>query len=362
MINRLRPALRRHFTISPETFYFETVHSYFFPRAVFTAIDICLADKLTGTMSVADLARATGTVPERTERLMKYLAVHGVFERVSPGVYRHNEMSELLREENARGRYAGIEFMRAIVSKAQEGWKSALKGEVAIPFHQSFGNLTMWEFFSLPENKALKEIFDRTKVSLTATGVESILSTYPWQRHANATVMDVGGTLGRLLSALLQQHPTFRGCVYGQPQTAEAVESFWRENHAEEMQRFQFQAGSFFQSVPTGGDVYILKYILHDWKDEDCVRILRNVVEAMRRTKQTDASKSPCLLVIEKVYDFPPRTPEVAEFDMTMFSLFAAKERSTAEFRQLFSASGLEMTEKWDTATDLSIIRCEVRS
>jgi hypothetical protein len=362
----LRPFSRfaqaRRFTTAPEAFYFQAIHSYFLPQAVFTAIDLGLADHLKGSMNVNDLAKASGTVADRTDRLMKYLAVHGVFERVSPGVYRHNAVSEVIKGDNVRGRYAGIELMRVVVSKAMESWTSTIKGEADSPFQKTFGNLTMWEFLALPANEPIKKVFDQAMVSLTNRRVEPIIAAYQWQRHPNANVIDVGGGFGHLLTVLLQKFPTFKGVVFDLPETATHAQDFWTQSHTSLLPRVRFETGSFLETIPSGGDIYLLKYILHDWKDEDCIRILNQVAAAVRKTQQSEPSKHPSILVIDQVYDFPPRMGSIADSDMTMFSLFAAKERSLEEFEKLFAVAGLKMVERLDTSTDLSILRCEVIS
>ena len=357
---RFFPQTYRRFTTAPEAFYFEAIHSYFLPQAVFTARNLGLADKLKGAMSIEDLAKATGTVPERADRLMKYLAVHGVFERVSPGVYRHNDVSEVLKDENMNGRFAGIELNRLTVTKALDGWISALKGEVEIPFQKTFGNLTMWEFLALPANEPIKNVFDKTMVGLTLNRLQPIISAYPWQQHANANVVDVGGGLGHLLAELLQENPTFKGVVFDLPETISSSKQFWKHQHADKLDRIQFQPGSFLESIPAGGDIYILKYILHDWNDSDCMRILSKVVEGMRKTIQADASKQPTVLIMDQVYDFPPRMGSIADFDMMMFTLFSSKERSSEEFDRLITTAGLKVVEKIDTTSDMSIMCCQL--
>jgi len=353
----------RRFTTAPEAFYYGAIHSYFLPQAVFTAIDLSLADHLKGSMSVADLATATGTVADRTDRLMKYLAVHGVFERVSPGVYRHNAVSEMLKDENVRGpRNAGLELTRVVLAKAMEGWTSAIKGETDIPFQKSFGNLTLSEFLGLPANEPTKKVFDLAMLSLTNKNLESVMAAYKWQQHLNAKVVDVGAGLGHFLAALLQKHPTFQGVVFDLPEAAANAQNFWKQSHSALLPRVHFETGSFFEQIPSGGDLYVIKSILHDLKDEDCVRVLTKVAAAMRQTQQSEPSKRPSVLIIDKVYDFPPRMGSIADYDMVMFSLFAAKERSWEEFEKLFVATGLKIVERLDTSSDLSILRCELSS
>ena len=89
------------------------------------------------------------------------------------------------------------------------------------------------------------------------------------------TVVDVGGGVGRLLCAILKATPSARGVLYDLPHAlAEAPPVLRQHNVAD---RVELLEGSFFDSVPTDGDVYVLKMILHDWPDDTAVEILQSV-------------------------------------------------------------------------------------
>ena len=113
-------------------------------------------------------------------------------------------------------------------------------------------------------------------------------------------------------------------------------------------QRCQIVAGSFFESVPEGGDVYVMKAILHDWDDGASVDILRTCRRAM--------SPRATLVVIERVVGGPNEIPEGKFSDLNMMVQYGALERTRQEFHDLLENGGFEMTEVVTTCSPLSII------
>src|SRR6202011_2709352 len=91
-------------------------------------------------------------------------------------------------------------------------------------------------------------------------------------------IVDVGGGLGHLLDTILETSPESVGVLYDLPSVIQRAKECRRTYKA--ISRLRLEAGDFFSSVPAEGDLYILKWILHDWDDQQCVRILRNVARA----------------------------------------------------------------------------------
>ena len=106
--------------------------------------------------------------------------------------------------------------------------------------------------------------------------------------------------------------------------------------------------GNFFESVPAGGDAYLLRHIIHDWNDEQSLTILRNIHRAM--------SDDGRLLLVESVIP-PGNEPFAAKFlDLTMMLIPGGKERTEAEYRQLYDEAGFRLTRIVPTTTEISII------
>ena len=120
--------------------------------------------------------------------------------------------------------------------------------------------------------------------------------------------------------------------------------------------RITTQGGSFFDSVPTDADLYLLVRVLHDWADEDASRILRSCLAAM----PTGAR----LLVVEGLIDPDPLCGPATEYliDMQMMAMFGnARERTEAEFRELLTGAGFDLTRVIATASPVSILEAVPR-
>ena len=112
--------------------------------------------------------------------------------------------------------------------------------------------------------------FDRAMTALARQVAAAVLAAYDFGRFG--TVVDVGGGNGAFLAAILARHPATRGVLFDQPHVVAGAPPVLAA--AGVADRCEVVGGSFFEAVPAGGDAYVLKSILHDWEDADCVRIL----------------------------------------------------------------------------------------
>jgi hypothetical protein len=160
------------------------------------------------------------------------------------------------------------------------------------------------------------------------------------------TIVDVGGSYGTLLAAILRSNPAARGILFDQPHVvAAAGEQLVAAGVAE---RCTTVGGDFFVEVPGGGDAYLLAQILHDWDDERSVAILRQCRRAMPAHGK--------LLVIELVLP-PGEEPFFGKWlDLHMLVLLGARERTATEYEVLFRATGFALARVVPTAAGPSIV------
>jgi len=158
--------------------------------------------------------------------------------------------------------------------------------------------------------------------------------------------VDIGGGQGRLLKTILRACPDSRGILFDQPQVVASADPALTSPDLS--QRCQLVAGSFFEAVPTGGDVYVMKVILHDWDDRTSIDILRTCRRAM--------SAAATLVVVERVIGPPNEMPEGKFSDLNMMVQYAAMERTRQEFDNLLKNGGFNMTEIIQTRSPQSII------
>jgi hypothetical protein len=180
--------------------------------------------------------------------------------------------------------------------------------------------------------------------SLSRSQARAVLEAYDFSRFG--CVVDVGGGQGLLLKEILLACPTTRGILFDQPQVVTSADQVLAS--AGLGQRCEIIGGSFFESVPKDGDVYVMKAILHDWEDHTSIDILRTCRRAM--------SPKAVLVVIEQVVGPPNENPEGKFSDLSMMVQYGALERTRQEFQGLLKSGGFAMTEILPTRSPLSII------
>jgi hypothetical protein len=258
--------------------------------ALYAAAKLGLADLLKDApWNADDLAKLSGTHALSLYRVLRALASVGVFSQAADGLFSSTPLSSTL-ETDAPASLRGF-----VVSELGEdhylAWAELLHsvrtGEVA--FKHLFG-VNVWEYRAQHPEDA--RIFDDAMASFTAASNDAILSGYDFSPFS--TIVDVGGGDGGLIAAILKANPAAQGVVFDVPHAL--IHAQQRLEAAGLTNRCRAIAGDFFESVPGGGDAYLVKCIIHDWDDERAVTILTNC----RRVMEQDAK----LVLIEAV--IPP--------------------------------------------------------
>jgi hypothetical protein len=294
-------------------------------QAVHTAVKLRIPELLaSGPRSAATLAAEAGADASSLQRVLRALSALGVFAITPDGDFANSALSEALREDHPNSQRAAALFLPAgfLWRPVGELYESVRTGEPAFP--RIFGK----PFFEyLADHPQDAEVFDAAMTQGIAFTSPALLAAYDFSRFQ--VVVDVGGGEGALLREILLATPGLRGILFDLPQTvARAGEVL----NAELATRCRIVGGSFFDSVPDSGDLYLLKGILHDWPDEDAVRILRTTRRAIAPTGT--------LLLIENLVDGADRPVGVMELLMLVIG---GRERTTADFRSILASSGFEM-------------------
>jgi hypothetical protein len=175
------------------------------------------------------------------------------------------------------------------------------------------------------------EVFDAAMLALSRADSAGILAAHDFGGYG--TVADIGGGTGAVLAAVLAPHPGVRGILFDQPQVVAGAGAVLAEAGVAE--RVTVVGGDFFVEVPAGADAYILARVLHDWSDEDALRILRRVRAAMT----ADAR----LLLLEGVVGPPNEDPMIKFLDVMMLVSAGGRERTEGEWRELLAGADLEL-------------------
>jgi len=287
--------------------------------------------------SAEELAQAASCASDAMRRLCRALASIGLFIEKPEGQFAATEAGRALRGDHPYSirnwalwwaKYNGPVWAELTYS-VQTG-KSARE---LIEGRKGFG--------LLEQDAEAAQVFHAAMKELTRLQTGGILRSYDFAPFT--TLVDIGGGHGELLNAVLEAHPRSRGLLFDLPHSLDA---------AAVHERCEKVTGDFFLSVPPGGDLYILKSVLHDWNDEDALRILQNCHRAM--------SPQAKLLVIGRLV--PPvmttsaEDQEAARFDLHMLLAHASKERSRQETESLLRAGGFEVTDFRPGELGLSLI------
>ena len=267
------------------------VNGYQASQAVHAAVALGLPDLLAeGPRTTADLAERCGAHEATLGRLVRALAGLGVLHEDDDGRVSLTELGRPLRSD-VPDSIAG--WARLIGRPYYWNTWAALTDAVRTGENgfRLLNGTDVWTYRAQhPEESA---IFDGAMTALTVQVSRAVAASYDFSRFG--TVVDVGGSRGVLLQALLDANPGLRGILFDQPHVVEGVPPG---------DRLDVVGGSFFESVPAGADAYVLKMIIHDWDDEQSIAILRTVRQAM--------PAGAVVLVVERSLGAPNAEPEAS--------------------------------------------------
>lgn len=317
------------------------VEGYKVSQAIHVTARLGIADVLTdGARRSDEIAEVLDVHAGSLYRLLRALASVGLLRELDDRWFELTPLGELLRSD-APNSIAG---WAAFIGRPPhwQAWGdleySIRTGENA--FRHVHGT-DVWTYRSTrPQESA---IFDRAMTSLSRSSNAAVLAACDFGRFH--TVADIGGGNGALLAAILAAHPRVQGVLFDQPHVVEGAPALLES--AGVADRCRVVGGSFFEEVPPGADAYLLSRVIHDWGDDDSIRILSTIRAAM-----TDDSM---VLLIERVLAPPNEGPDAKFSDLNMLVAAGGVERTTAEFEDLFHRSGLALAGILDTG-DYSVI------
>lgn len=320
------------------------ITGYWVSQLVFVAAKLNLADELAaGPRSVATLAKKLGVDASALRRVLRALASVGIFAETANGNFRLTPLAATLR-----GGVPGS--LKPFASMMVEGynwvaWQDLLGGvrTGALPFDRVHGRPIFDYLRDHPEDD---RVFSESMASIS--GPENAAVARALDFHRFHTLVDVGGAHGHLLAAILGRHRKLRGILFDQPQVVAGAADSGFITAPKLAGRITVQSGSFFNEVPPGADAYLMKYIIHDWNDEQCERILANCRRAMAPGGR--------VLVVEHVIR-PGNAPDWGKMlDINMLVLTGGRERTKEEFASLFKRAGLRLLRVHRTAVALSLL------
>jgi hypothetical protein len=311
-------------------------------QAMYVAARLKLADLLAGgPRGSAEIARETGADRESIYRLMRYLAGLGVFEQTAGDSFALGELGTLLRtgvEDSAKGMAL---WYGEVLWPAWGALLEAVKtGEKGFEIAASRGAARASDAETAA---ALNEFM----AEATAREARAILDAYDFS--GLGTIMDVGGGLGALATAILKKYSAARGVVFDQPSAAQGALDYIRS--AGLLDRCEFVGGDFFKQVPPGADALILKHITHNFDD----RGARHVLQSCRQAKKPDAPILIMDMIAPEMMGDSRADAAAARMDLTMM-LGGGRERTELQFRTLVDSAQMLVKRIIPTNAMLSIV------
>jgi hypothetical protein len=314
---------------------------YWISQSLYAAAKLGIADLVKDEAKHCDqLAEATDTKADALYRLMRGLASVGVFAEQESGYFALTPIAQGLRSDIPGSMRDSILLGG---SEYYHAWGNLLyslqTGENG--FERLYGT-SVFDYYQ--QNAESGEIFDRAMQNICEAIKPAIVNGYDFSGINK--LVDVGGGNGSLIVAILKANLHLQGILFDQDTAIASASELLQTQGVSD--RCDVIAGNFFESVPEGADAYFLKYVLHNWDDQQAIAILRNCHHAI--------SENGKLLIVEQV--IPPGNEPFSGklIDLHMLVTLGGCERTAAEYQALFEAAGFSLGKIIPTRSNVSII------
>jgi hypothetical protein len=301
-------------------------------QAMYVMAELGIADLLgSGARDSDDLAECTKSHPQALYRVLRFLAAQGILAEAPPRCFALTRLGAQLRSDVPGSlrplfRYLLNDFHWLPWGRLLETVRTGVT-----PFGQVYG---MTSFDYLDQHPEAAALFSQGLSTMARTSGQAVATAYDFSRLG--TVVDVGGSEGQLLVAILERYPHLQAILFDRPAAVSTAGGLLKG--AAVADRCSIITGSFFEAIPPGGDAYILRHILHDWSDERCLAILR----VCRATLAPHAR----LLVIELTAAEDAQLPlSVLHADLEMLVMCGGQERTLAQYADLLAEAGFRLTD-----------------
>jgi hypothetical protein len=313
---------------------------------VYVAAKLSLADHLAkGAMDAEQVAGLTATDAASVYRLMRTLASLGILAEDSAHRFALTPLGEALKTGAPGSARA------TILTMASDWW---MRGFGQLLYSVQTGkpgfekHLGMPIFDWLAKHPEEASMFSETMVGFHGAEPPAVAAGYDFS--GMKTIVDVGGATGNLLAAVLGKHAGARGILYDLPHVVRDAPALIKARGLSD--RVTIQSGSFFDSVPAGGDAYLLSHIIHDWSEAQCLTILANCRRAM-----SPASR---MLIIEMVLP-EGNTPHPGKLlDLMMLVGPGGRERTETEYGALLGKAGMRLERVVPTESAVSVVEAKL--
>ncbi|KAJ3567380.1 hypothetical protein NP233_g6405 [Leucocoprinus birnbaumii] len=317
----------------PKEVLWENVTSMYMSAALGFVVDVDIPDVLNEApnqaLHVRDIASAVDCNEAYVVRVLRYLASRHVFREVTPNVFANNRLSSALVKRNGKtvaelkaepmDKFTDAGYAALIAQNAGEALKSSTAiGDFlksggnagATPFNVAWGtDKPLWEWYQLPENAWRYKRFNSAMEGLKLFFNDQVfLDAYDWSSLKSTDVaVDIAGGVGPVTLAISKQFPELKFVLEELPPVIEDAKKFWNTNNPEAIAsgRITLQAHDIFQPQPIkGAAVYFMRFVLHNWPDSDCIRILKQIRDAASSSSKLIIFESGCAYACEDTTEY----------------------------------------------------------
>ncbi|NGX47086.1 MAG: Multifunctional cyclase-dehydratase-3-O-methyl transferase TcmN, partial [Chlamydiae bacterium] len=243
-------------------------------QGVYTAAKMDVAGHLlNGTKSIEQLAELTSSDEDNLYRLLRMLASVGIFTEKPGRNFSNTNTSAILAEKHPQSLRSLILFYSCEMSRSFDKLDQCVQR--GTPAFELTFQKPVFEYFR--DNPSSAKLFNEAMKEKSQLVVASCLEAYNFGKFS--TVYDIGGGIGLFLTELLQKYPRMRGLLFELPEVISEAKPHLKNFG----QRCGMIAGDFFKNIPPDGDAYLLKSVIHDWDDDNAVKILRKCHSTMQR-------------------------------------------------------------------------------
>jgi O-methyltransferase domain/Dimerisation domain len=332
----------------PVQHIFQFATGYVMSSALWVAAELGIADLLAnGPRPVAELAAHTKTNEGALYRSLRLLAMVGIFAETQPRHFTLTPAAELLRSDASNSlRDAVIWIADPMHLQVASHLMHSIK--TGQPTVEHVTGKPAFEYFA--EAPIEFERFHKAMTTMSAMAVHAVMEVYDFSPFS--TIVDVAGGHGYVICEILRRHPNLKGILFDLDEVVLGGEH--RICQLALDGRCRTVAGDFFQSVPEGGDLYLMKNIIHDWAEDRALAILRNCRTPLQ------GKPNGKLVLLEFVIP-PGNVPHMSKLiDLEMLYFPGGRERTEPEYAELLSEAGFRLTRVVPTKSPYSVIEAEV--
>ncbi|MCZ6874346.1 MAG: methyltransferase [bacterium] len=327
---------------SPVETLTDMIMAYRLSQLIYVAARLGIADFLKdGPKSSEELAALVDVHPHALYRVLRALASNDIFAETEGRYFALTPLAEPLQTE-VPGSVHGLAMMHN-QSPRWRAWGELLysvnTGKSAFEHIHGMSN---WEYYA--SDPDVIEQFNEGMAELTKKATPAIVTAYDFAGRRR--IVDVGAGRGHLMAAILEHNPQLCGVMVDVPALIEDARTVLEA--AGVTARCELVAGDYFAPLPQGGDVYILKSIIHGMPEENALRLLRNCRQSM-----VDDGR---VLVIQVIVPSGNEPAQIKVSDILHLVSGGGQERTEAEYRALFDAAGFKLVKVYPTATSFSIL------